>query len=66
MDGRGKKMTKENSNEKEKTGKRKEMTIVLKSKPKTSDPTISAQSIKPNLKRRNARQKGTRGPSWIG
>ncbi|MDQ1279664.1 MAG: hypothetical protein QG670_926 [Thermoproteota archaeon] len=61
------KMTKNSSNEKEKIGKRKEMTIVLKSKPKTSDNSISSQTnTKVNLKRRDSKKKGTRGPSWIG
>lgn len=61
------KMAKENKNEREKIGKKKQMMIVLKSKPKASDRDISTQSVsKANLKRRDARQKGTRGPSWIG
>ena len=60
-------MAKENEKGKEKTGKRKEMTIVLKSKPKASDSTTSNQfKSKANLKRRDVKQKGTRGQSWIG
>jgi len=49
-----------------KISERKEITIILKSKPKGSNPTISAQFIKSKRKPRYMRQKGTRGPSWIG
>ncbi len=53
--------------DKKKTGKRKEMTIVLKSKPLSSDNKQSTQfESKSNRKPKDAKKKGTRGPAWIG
>ena len=55
------------SKDKKNTGKRKEMKIVLKSKPLNSD-IIHPTQFEPTLnsKPKDARKKGTRGPSWIG
>ena len=53
--------------EKKKGKTRKEMTITLKSKPKASDSARSDQFVPDwKQKRRDTKQKGTRGPSWIG
>ena len=53
--------------DKKKTDKRKEMKIVLKSKPTGSTSVMSTQAPQhPNQKPQSFKKKGTRGPSWIG
>ena len=55
------------NNKKERTNKRKEMTIVLKSKPLSSDSSKPNKLVlQSNRKPQDAKKKGTRGPSWIG
>lgn len=50
-----------------KIGKRKEMIITLKSKPKSLNPDSSNPSLsKSNHKPHSFGKKGTKGPSWIG